>query len=271
MAEFKHIIFHDLLLSKAEGTINGYLYKCRGFFSWLKDINIPVVLPIREEIIAAYIADISTSMKSDSTITTTAAALKWLHSLVNTKPNPLDSPVVQQILNAQKRKLHKSPHQKEPISLDLVKLIVDKYATPDSSLMQMRTACYISLKFALLFRHDEMAQLKTSHIKQLPDNKGLEIYIPRSKTDVFREGSTTFILDTKEHYSPVNVLHRYMSKCNLLFGQDKFLFTALSYRSTTKSYKPISHRPPSYTRCRELFLDALKEVGITQRNMDFIA
>ena len=127
MEEFKSTISHDLLLSKAEGTITGYLYKCRQFFSWLAEINIPTVLPIRDEIIAAYFADISRRMNSDSSIITCAAALKWLHSLVNSKPNPLDSQIVQQILIAQKRKLHKPPSQKEPITLDLVKNIVDKF------------------------------------------------------------------------------------------------------------------------------------------------
>lgn len=262
MAGFKNTVFADLLMSKAEGTLNNYLYKCRTFFAWLSGINIHVVLPICEEVIAAYIADVSSSMKSDSAIITTAAALKWLHSLVNSKPNPVDSPLVQQILIAQKRKLHKPPHQKEPISLDIVKMIVEKYGNLDSSLMQLRTACYVSLKFTLLFRHDEMAQLRASHIKQMPNGKDLEIYIPRSKTDVFREGSKTYISDTNDESSPVKLLHRYMSKCNLLIGQDDFLFTALSYQSSIKSYKPVPHRPLSYTRCRELFLEALKQVGI---------
>ncbi len=97
MAGFKHTNICDLFLSKAEGTVNGYLSKFRNFFSWLKDINIPVVLPIRDKIIAAYIADISSTMNSDSSIITTVATLKWLHSLVNSKPNPVGSPVVQHI------------------------------------------------------------------------------------------------------------------------------------------------------------------------------
>ena len=44
--------------------------------------------------------------------------------------------------------------------------------------------------------------------------------------------------------------------------QDEFIFTALSYFPNNKSYKPILQRPLSYTRCRELFLEALKEIGI---------
>ena len=112
-------LFQEVLLSKADGTISGYLYKIRQFFSWLKEMNIAIKLPIRDEIIAVFIVDQSSSEKSVSATITLASAVKWLHSLVNSKPNPVDSPIVQQTINAEKRKLHKPPVQKKPLSLDM--------------------------------------------------------------------------------------------------------------------------------------------------------
>lgn len=55
-----------------------------------------------------------------------------------------------------------------------------------------------------------------------------------------------------------------MTQCNIEIGQDAYLFTALSYHSSSSSYTPLLTRPLSYTRCRELFLDALKQVGIEE-------
>ena len=55
-----------------------------------------------------------------------------------------------------------------------------------------------------------------------------------------------------------------MAKCNIEIGQDVYLFTAMSFHSSTSSHTPLLSRPLSYTRCREMFLDALKQVGIEE-------
>ena len=251
-------------MAKADGTLLSYLYKSRQFFAWLSNLQIKIILPIQDKIIAAYLVDIKSHCNSDSTFISTAASLKWLHSLVNSKPNPVDAPIVQQIINSGKKTLHKPPVQKLPLSLHHVKSIIDKFGSPSNSLLELRTACYISLKYALMFRHDEMAQLKANHLTLLPDDKGLSIFIPRSKTDVFREGSTAYISNSFNKYSPVSLLQRYISGCDITIGQDSFIFTPLSYFSSTKSYKPILHKSLSYTRCREIFLDALKQIGIEE-------
>ena len=48
-----------------------------------------------------------------------------------------------------------------------------------------------------------MAQIKASHIRELPAENCLSIFIPHSKTDIFRDGNTTFLTDSGEKYSPV--------------------------------------------------------------------
>ncbi len=105
---------------------------------------------------AAFIVDKSNLTRSESTIITISAAVKWLHSLLNIEPNPVDSPLLKQIVISQRKSLHKPPEQKAPLTFDHVKAIVEKFANPESSLIQLRTACYVSLMFSLLFRHDEM-------------------------------------------------------------------------------------------------------------------
>lgn len=259
----KEQIFNQAVLAKAHGTISSYLYNCKQFFKYLKELGIDVKLPIQDEIIAAYLVHKKNSANSDSVLTTSASAIKWIHSLINAKPNPVDSPIVQQIIISGRRQLHKPPVQKEPLPLETVQKVVNKFGGPNNNLMDLRIACYISIKFSLLFRHDEMAQLKASHISELPDGNGLSIFIPRSKTDIFREGSTTFISDTPaNNYSPVSILKSYLAKCNTKIGEDVFVFTALSYHPKQQSHIPLKNKPLSYTRCRELFLDALEQIGV---------
>ena len=96
--------------------------------------------------------------------------------------------------------------KKTPISLEQVKSIIDTFSGPDNKLIDLRTACYVSLKYVLLLRHDEMAQIKACHISELSDGKGISIFIPRSKTDIFKDGSTAVISNTLDKYSPVVIL-----------------------------------------------------------------
>lgn len=255
-------IFNEAVLSKGDGTTIAYLYKCRKFFAWIKEMCTNIKLPIQEEVMAAYFVQLKEKANSDSVLTSAAAAIKWVHTLVNAKINPVDAPIVQQILVSARRQLHKPPIQKEPITLEQVKRIVDQLGGADNTLMELRTACYVSLKFALLFRHDEMVQIKASHIEELPNNKGFSIFIPRSKTDIFSEGNKAYLSDTHTSYSPVAILRNFMSRSSVTIGQDVHLFTALSYHPSIKMYKPHVNKPLSYTRCRELFIDALKLIGI---------
>ena len=221
------------------------MYKCRQFFSWLQDNGLEIILPIRDQIIAAYLVNKMETAKSNNFITSSSAAIKWLHSLVNTKPNPVDSPIVQQIKGSARRQLHKPTNQKEPITLEQVNCMVDKLVGENRTLIDLRTAFSISLKFSLLFRHEEMSKLKACHLTELKDGKGMSIFIPQSKTDIFRDGSYAYISSTESRMSPISILKSYLSKCNIQIGQDAFIFTALSFHSSSQSYTPLLNRPLS--------------------------
>ena len=145
----------------------------------------------------------------------------------------MDAPLLQQIVISGRKNLHKLPVQKLPLSLNQVKAIIDKSGGENNKLMELRTATYVSLEYPLMFRHDELAQLKASHLTLLPHDKGLSIFIPRSKPDIFREGSTAYLVNSHDKYSPFSLLSRYMYKCGINIGQDAFIFTPLSYLSST--------------------------------------
>merc|ERR1712168_881123 len=103
----KEAIFLDTIFAKSEGTVSSYLYRCRIFLSWLGEQCIPPVLPLSEQVLASYLSQTKLRVESDSVLISTAAALRWLHSLVNLRHNPLDSPIIQHIIVSGRRELHR--------------------------------------------------------------------------------------------------------------------------------------------------------------------
>ena len=53
----KRQTFQDTIFAKADKTITSYLYKYRQFFIWLRKFKIKMILPVQDEIIAAYLVD----------------------------------------------------------------------------------------------------------------------------------------------------------------------------------------------------------------------
>ncbi|XP_022106800.1 uncharacterized protein LOC110987946 [Acanthaster planci] len=174
-------ILQDIILAKSEGTVNSYVYKCQQFFSWLKVNGVPQMLPVSEPILATYLSHVKDQSNSESVLATTVASLKWLHILINVKINPLDSAIIQHILISGRRQLHQPPVQKHR-SLSQFRIIIDLLTGPDSSLLDLRMACYVSIKYALFLRHEEMAAIKANHFSVLQVHKGISAFIPKSKT-----------------------------------------------------------------------------------------
>ena len=69
----------------------------------------------------------------------------------------------------------------------MVKTIVAKYGKVDANLKDLRISVKVLLGFAGFFRFKELANIRTSHIEFAHDH--MFIFIPDSKTDVYREGN----------------------------------------------------------------------------------
>ena len=145
-------MFDDAILGRSEGTITSYLYKCSYFLTWLKKFNHRLVLPATDLTVAAYPSHLKNTSRSDSTVVSSAAAIKWIHGLMNITRNPVDSPLVQQVVSNAKRFLHNPPNQKLPLTLSQLKMVFDNLLRDESTLLELRNACYVCLKYALLFR-----------------------------------------------------------------------------------------------------------------------
>ena len=82
--------------------------------------------------------------------------------------------------------------------------------------------------------------------------------MPKSKTDVYREGNYVYIAKLENNYCPVSILQKYVEAANLDLSSNLPLFRPLS---KTESGYTLRNSKLSYTRCREIFKAALKELG----------
>lgn len=185
------------------------------------------------------------------------AALKWFHSFVPINgPNPLDDACAKNVIESAKRRKGNPILKKEPISTELIKKIIDKFASEGASLKDLRIAALCTLGFAGFFRFSELSNILCKHIVFLEDH--IKIFVPHSKTDVYREGNFVYIAKTLSKYCPVSILLRYMREAKLTPTSDLPLFSPLS---KTKSGYVMRSLRLFYSRCREVFKEALGVLG----------
>ena len=146
--------------------------------------------------------------------------------------------------------------KKKPVDADVVKSIIDRFGAEGASLKDLRIAAVTSLGFAGFFRFNELANIQPNHI--FFHEEFVKVFVPRSKTDVYREGNYVYISKLDSNYCPVTVLRRYIQAADIDLSSQLPLFRPLTKR---KLGYALRNGKLSYTRCREIFKDALKEVG----------
>lgn len=124
---------------------------------------------------------------------------------------------------------------------------------------------HVFLAYAGFLRFSELINLKRSNICIFESH--VSLFIERSKTDVYKEGSTVVISRTPNDTCPVAMLERYLRKANIMPSSEEFIFRSILYCKKSKSYKLRNgNKPLSYTRAREILLEALKSLGLESGN-----
>ena len=169
------------------------------------------------------------------------AALKWFHSFgLSNGANPLDSSICHNLLEAARRNKPVTV-KKAPISAEIIKDIIDKFAGSSANFKDIRVACM--------------------HLEFFPD---LRVFVPRAKNDIYREGNYVYIKRLDNKYCPVALLERYISMCNIELLSSVALFRPVRLFMSTITHKLYGVKL-SYTRCREIFKECLKEIGVDHK------
>ena len=148
-----------------------------------------------------YLSDLLTQQhRPASGLAIVYAALKWFQAFIPAihGTNPLDDSCCRNIVESAKRARECPIANKEPLNTDVIKTVIDNFATVDASLKDI--AAFFSLGFAGFFRFNELSNMQCNHI--IFSDEYVKIIIPRSKTDIYhREGNYVYIARTHTQYS----------------------------------------------------------------------
>jgi len=114
-----------------------------------------------------------------------------------------------------KRSSHPPVVKKEPVDLDMIKSIINNYASSVCNLKDLRFATMSTLLYVGLFRSQELLDMKLWDLDVAETY--LEVRFSKSKTDIYRLGQTVFIPKSGLYTCPYSLLIRYlnMSKTDL--------------------------------------------------------
>jgi len=127
----------------------------------------------------------------------------------------------------------------------------------DADLKNLRIATLCSLRFRRVFWFNELCNI-AKHIEFPSDY--IRIFVPRSKTDVYREGNFVFIGASGFKYCPVGVLQCYLDLSGIDLSSPLPLFRPLVFHRSTSSYT-LRNGKISYTTCRDILTDTLTQLG----------
>ncbi|CAH3040646.1 unnamed protein product, partial [Porites lobata] len=155
--------------------------------------------------------------------------------------NPCDNFLVWSIVEASSRAPRKPVTKAEPITPEILGLILQHYGE-SSNLLDIRFVCMCLLAYAGFFRISELLSISRSNIV----TEGLyhKIFIEVSKTDKYREGSWVYIAKTGNFTCPYT-----------------YLIKSLRYDKNLKG-NVFSSKPLTAGRAGEILKEKLKAIGL---------
>ena len=152
-------------------------------------------------------------------------------------------------LEGAKRTIGKPPsQQKEPLSADMAKQVIDKFGKSDN-LVHRRTALICLLGFSGFMRISELIAVQVKHLQFKPGH--LEIFVPKAKNDQHREGHLIHIKKIEPAYCPVLALTQYLELTGLDKNEENYIISRLS--KTKNGHNAHCGKPLADSSVRDIF------------------
>ena len=144
--------------------------------------------------------------------------------------------------------------KQESISIELLTKMYNALYT-DKNVYNQRIICACFIGYSGFLRSNELLSIKRSNIIMYTTH--MSIFLEKSKTDIYRDGAWIIIAQTNSELCPVMNTERYLEWAVIHDDSEWFIFRNLTKCSL--GYKLRSeNKSLSYTRLRELFIEALK-------------
>lgn len=218
-------------------TRKAYQADIRHFYTW------GGLLPTTADMLLRYLHDCAAHL-NPRTLKRRLVAIKQWHTCQEL-PDPTSHPLVRKTLSGILHVHGKPPAKAPALSVEQL-LVLAHYLTARDDLPAWRNNALLQIGFFGAFRRSELVAIDWQHVTFLP--QGLEILIPRSKTDQAGEGVVCAIPYGNSTLCPVTALHRWQEKvgivhgpvfCQLLKG-NKITNQRLSTSSVSKIIKELA-------------------------------
>jgi integrase len=171
------------------------------------------VLPATPDLLLQYLHAFAKSL-NPRTLKRRLIALKHWHTFQGLA-DPTGHPLIQKTISGILR-VHGKPLEKAPVlSAEQLSLIVD-YLSAKGRLVDWRDNALLQVGFFGAFRRSELMSIQWEHITFVPE--GMEVLIPKSKTDQEAEGQICAIPYGNKILCPVTALLQWREKSGLSTG-----------------------------------------------------
>ena len=245
-----------VMRSKADSTTQKYMRAFQRWQVWAEPRREVVVYPVQDAHFALYLQHLGDTTHSKAAIEEAVNAISWVHKLSGLPPIT-ESPFIEAVRAGLQRMLAKPKKKKEPITADMLRLLVDSMPSKPS-LTEVRLVASSLLAYAAFLRFDELAKLRGCDVRFESDK--MSVHIESSKTDQYRKGDTVLVARTGTATCPVAMLERYISMGGIDLTTKLRLFRGIVH--TKQGERLRASGALSYTRMRELFLGKLSELGL---------
>jgi site-specific recombinase XerD len=169
-------------------------------------------LPASPATVANFASMLADGGKRVSTISRKMAAIRFFHRGAR-QDNPTDDAGVAAILKGIRRTVGVAPRQKAPATADVIHQMLAH--VPKDTLQGKRDRAILLLGFAGAFRRSELVGIKVEDLTF--NDKGVDVFLGRSKTDQEGKGQSVAILNGKA-LLPVQRLQEWLDTAGIAEG-----------------------------------------------------
>lgn len=242
--------------ARSESTNKKYEGYFKKWINWCKQFREISPMPTKEQYVVLFIVSCVQQDKSFSVIESTIMAIKYFHAISGHQF--VQTSILKYALEAAKRLVGKEAKKKEPITVDMLKLMIKTLSARKDSLKALRLITILIVSFTGFLRFSECQNLRRS---DLFFTTHAMIFIEKSKTDVYRHGHWLCLARLKSHFCPVRALESYCTKIKENSNSNNFIFRAL----TSKHKLRKANKAVSYSTIRNEFKAIVNVLGFDKR------
>ena len=155
--------------------------------------------------------------------------------------------------------------KKEPIKPTHLRNLAKIFTENPKTLPNYSILAICCVAFSAFLKFSEVANLRRSDI--VFHSTYMKIVIEKSKTDIYRDGAHVLIAKTGSISCPYEVLQKYIELADIPETSQEYLFRAITFFKKQNTFKlRTKDRPISYSRTREIVLDAFDKIGLNKKN-----